>query len=270
MFPGGRNSDTRGTSTYKALQVKFDKRYSGGLYATVAYTWADTLTNAPNNFVNNAPMHRNAYDLSMSQHRPPTYRPHILATGFLYELPVGSGKTFLNNDSLLSKIIGGWQLSGILRYTSGATLGVSATQANPVYRGGATAEGIGGSTAIPQTADLVAGVPMKLDTSDFDPRADRYLNIAAFAQPTGAFGNTMLTIDGLRGFASLNEDLAISKTFQLHGRSTLQFRVEMFNAFNRVEFGSPASNIGNPETFGRITNQANTPRNMQIALKMTF
>ena len=270
MFPGGRNSDTRGTSTYKALQVKFDKRYSGGLYATVAYTWADTLTNAPNNFVNNAPMHRNAYDLSMSQHRPPTYRPHILATGFLYELPVGSGKTFLNNDSLLSKIIGGWQLSGILRYTSGATLGVSATQANPVYRGGATAEGIGGSTAIPQTADLVAGVPMKLDTSDFDPRADRYLNIAAFAQPTGAFGNTMLTIDGLRGFASLNEDLAISKTFQLHGRSTLQFRVEMFNAFNRVEFGSPASNIGNPETFGRITIQANTPRNMQIALKVTF
>ena len=69
MFPGGRNSDTRGTSTYDALQVKFDKRYSSGLYATVAYTWSDNLTNAPNNFVNNGPMHRNAYDLSMSQHR---------------------------------------------------------------------------------------------------------------------------------------------------------------------------------------------------------
>ena len=212
MFPGGRNSDTRGTSTYDALQVKFDKRYSQGLYATVAYTWADHLTNAPNNFVNNAPMHRNAYDLSMSQHRPPTYRPHVGAMGFLYELPVGSGKMFLNNESVLAKIIGGWQLSGILRYTSGATLGVSATQANPVYRGGATAEGIGGSTAIPQTADIVAGVPMMLDTKDFDPRADRYLNAAAFAQPTAAFGSSMLTIDGLRGFASLNEDLALAKT----------------------------------------------------------
>jgi Carboxypeptidase regulatory-like domain len=270
MFPGGRNSDTRGTSTYDALQVKFDKRYSGGTYATVAYTWADHLTNAPNNFVNNAPMHRNAYDLSMSQHRPPIYRPHTGAIGFLYELPVGAEKRFLNNDSVLAKILGGWQLSGILRYTSGSTLGVSATQANPVYRGGATAEGIGGSTAIPQTADIVPGVPMMLDTKDFDPRTDRYLNIAAFAQPTGAFGSSMLTIDGLRGFASLNEDLALAKTIRMHGNSTLQFRVEMFNAFNRVEFGNPASNIGNPETFGRITSQANAPRNMQIALKWTF
>jgi hypothetical protein len=270
MFPGGRNSDTRGTSTYDALQAKFDKRYSNGLYATVAYTWSDTLTNAPNNFVNNAPMHRNAYDLEMSQARPSTYRPHIGAIGFLYELPVGTGKKFLDNSSGLAKIIGGWQLSGILRYTSGATLGVSATQANPVYRGGATAEGIGGSTAIPQTADIVAGAPMKLDTSNFDPRTDRYLNIAAFAQPTGAFGSSMPTIDGLRGFALLNEDVALSKTINMQGRSTLQIRVEMFNALNRVVFGTPASNIGNAETFGRITTQGNTPRNMQIALKVTF
>jgi hypothetical protein len=199
MFPGGRNSDTRGTSRYDALQVKFDKRYSDGLYATVAYTWADYMTNAPNNFVNNAPMHMNAYDLSMGQHRPSTYRPHVGAIRFLYELPIGSGKMFLDNDSVLSKIIGGWQLSGILCYTSGQTLGVSAPQANPVYRGGATAEGVGGSTAIPQTADIVSGVPMKLDTKDFDPRTDRYLNAAAFALPAGPFGTSTFTIDGCAG-----------------------------------------------------------------------
>ena len=103
---------------------------------------------------------------------------------------------------------------------AGQTLGVSATQTNPVYRGGATAEGIGGSTAIPQTADIVSGVPMTLDTEDFNPRTDRYLNPAAFAQPTAAFGSSMPTIDGLRGFASLNEDLALSKTIGLQGRST--------------------------------------------------
>lgn len=270
MFPGGRNSDTRGTSRYDALQMKLDKRYSDGLWATVAYTWADHLTNAPNNFVNNAPMHLNAYDLSVSQHRPATYRPHVGAVGFLYELPVGPGKALLDNGSVLAKIIGGWQLSGILRYTSGGPLGVSAPQANPVYRGGATAEGVGGSTAIPQTADIVSGVPMKLDTKDFDPRTNRYLNVAAFAVPAGAFGTSTFTIDGLRGFASLNEDLALAKTVRMQGSSTLQIRVEMFNAFNRVEFGNPASNIGNPETFGRITSQSNSPRNMQIALKVTF
>src|SRR4029453_12785004 len=130
------------------------------------------MTNAPNAFVNNAPMHMNAYDLSMGQHRPSSYRPHTAAMGFLYELPVGPGKTWLDNGSALAAVIGGWQLSGILRYVSGATLGVSAPQANPVYRGGATAEGIGGRTGIPQTADIVAGVPMKLKTEDFDPRTD--------------------------------------------------------------------------------------------------
>ena len=111
---------------------------------------------------------------------------------------------------------------------------------------------------------------MKLDTKNFDPRRDRYLNIAAFAQPSGAFGSSMPTIDELRGFASVNEDLALAKTINMAGRSTLQIRVEMFNALNRVEFGNPASNIGNAETFGRITTQANSPRNMQIALKVTF
>jgi hypothetical protein len=124
---------------------------------------------------------------------------------------------------VLSKIIGGWQLSGILRYTSGQTIGVSATQTNPVYRGGATAEGIGGSTAIPQTADIIPGGPMTLDTKDFDPRADRFLNRDAFAQPTGAFGSSMPTIDGLRGFASLNEDLAISKTISMQGPQHFSF-----------------------------------------------
>ena len=111
---------------------------------------------------------------------------------------------------------------------------------------------------------------MKLETKDFNPRTDRYLNHAAFAQPTSVFGSSMPTIDGLRGFASYNEDLSLSKTVNLQGRSTLQIRVEMFNAFNRVQFGNPSTNIGNQETFGRITSQANTPRNMQIAVKVTF
>jgi hypothetical protein len=74
----------------------------------------------------------------------------------------------------------------------------------------------------------------------------------------------------MRGFASVNEDLALAKTMRMQQGSTLQIRVEMFNAFNRVAFGNPASNIGNPETFGRITSQSNSPRNMQIALKLTF
>lgn len=139
---------------------------------------------------------------------------------------LSSSVRLLDNDSVLSKIIGGWQLSGILRDTSGQTLGVSAPQ-----------------------------------------RTGRQCGRRGVQIP---FGTSTFTIDGLRGFASLNEDLALAKTIRMQQGSTLQIRVEMFNAFDRVEFGSPASNIGNPETFGRITSQSNSPRNMQIALKRTF
>ena len=270
MFPGGRNSDTRGTSTYDALQVKFDKRYSQGVYATVAYTWADHLTNAPNNFVNNAPMHRNAYDLSMSQHRPPTYRPHVGAMGFLYELPVGTGKMFLNNDERAGEdyrwLAVEWNSPLHKRADAGSQRHASEpgvprrrdgrgnrrqhrNSANGGYRCW-SADDVGhqgfrsASGSLPERRGIR---PAHGSVRHIDAHDRRVARVCLAERGPG-----------------LGED------DRMQGSSTLQIRVEMFNAFNRVEFGNPASNIGNPETFGRITSQANTPRNMQIALKVTF
>jgi hypothetical protein len=64
--------------------------------------------------------------------------------------------------------------------------------------------------------------------------------------------------------------MCILKDFALHEMHRIQFRAEFFNVLNRVVFGSPASNLNAPATFGRVSGQANAPRNIQLALKYTF
>lgn len=270
MFPGGKSSDTTGNSTYHSLQVSLQKRYSSGLSGSFAYTFSKALTDAPNNFVNNASVIRNIYDRSMDKTYPASWRPHVVAIAFNYELPFGPGKPWLSGRGVAGKLIGGWQLNGILRYQNGSPLGVSAPQTNPLYNGSVGIVGGSPAVAIPQTADIVQGVDM-MGTWDgsFDPATDRWLNPAAFALPAGVFGTSRPFIPNLYGPAFLNEDLGLIKKTRITERVTLDIRVEAFNAFNRTRFGNPSTNLGNPQTFGRITS-ASGQRNGQVAAKITF
>ncbi|MGE0405882.1 MAG: TonB-dependent receptor, partial [Candidatus Korobacteraceae bacterium] len=263
MVPGGRSSDNDGNSTYHSLQMQLQKRFSNGFSGNVAYTYSKSLTDAPNAFVNNAPVHRSIYDSSLNRTYASVNRPNVLAVGFNYELPFGPGHALLANPGVISKLVGGWQLNGILRYSSGTPLGVSAVQGNPLWA-------LTGTTAIPQTADRVASEPMKLSYDNFNPRTDRYLNLAAFAPAAGIYGTTSQFIPGLHGPTSLNEDLSLIKKTRITEGVGLDIRLEAFNAFNRTVFGNPNTNRGNSQTFGFITSQGNTPRNGQIALKLTF
>ena len=269
MVPGGRSSDNDGTSSYHSFQVQLQKRFSHGLNASVAYTHAKSLTDAAYNFVNNATVHRSIYDSSLNMSVSPLVRPNVLGIGFNYELPFGPGKSFLNGEGILGKLVGGWQVNGIMRYQTGTPLGVSAPQSNPTYGSVSTTSG-GVTAAIPQTADRVAGVPMTLSTDNFNPRTDRYLNPDAFALPAGVFGNTAQLIEGLYGPTSKNEDMSLIKKIRISDGVNLDLRFEAFNVFNRVVWGNPSTNRGTPQTFGVISSQGNSPRNGQIAAKITF
>jgi hypothetical protein len=269
MVPGGRSSDNDGTSTYHSFQVQLQQRFSHGLNGSVAYTHARSVTDAAYNFVNNATVHRSIYDPSLNMSVSPLVRPDVLAIGFNYELPFGPGRSLLAGGGIVGKLVGGWQVNGIMRYQTGAPLGVSAPQSNPTYGSVSTTAG-GVTAAIPQTADLVSGVPMTLSSDNFNPRTDRYLNLDAFALPAGVFGTTAQLIDGLYGPTSKNEDMSLIKKIQLGAGVNLDLRFELFNVFNRVVWGNPSTNRGNPQTFGFITNQGNSARNGQIAAKITF
>jgi hypothetical protein len=185
--------------------------------------------------------------------------PHRLVAAFNYELPIGQGKPVANVGGPVAKIIGGWQINGIVSYQSGQPIGVGVNNTLPLFN----------SRNLP---NVVPGVdPILADKSNFDPAKDLLLNAAAFSEPARfTFGNAPSVLPDARNFLDLNEDFAIMKRTQFRESMNLEFRFEMFNAFNRVRFGGPATNLSDPFNFGKVTSQANNPRTSQFALKFNF
>ena len=104
----------------------------------------------------------------------------------------------------------------------------------------------------------------------FDPNRDRWINPAAFSVPAPfTFGNTSRYISTLRGPASLSESFAILKDTPIREQINLQFRTEISNPFNRTVFSDPQTNLSNPN-FGQIVSQSNTPRVIQLGLKLIW
>ena len=113
--------------------------------------------------------------------------------------------------------------------------------------------------------------PIRADKSNFDPARDLLLNAGAFAEPARfTFGNAPSLLPNARNFSDFNEDFGIMKRTYFTEAINLEFRFEMFNAFNRVRFGGPATNLSDPFNFGKVTSQANNPRTSQFALKFNF
>ena len=183
--------------------------------------------------------------------------PSRLVTAFNYELPIGPGKPFLNTGGVAGKIIGGWQVNGILSYQSGTPIQVSANNTLPLFNGR-------------NTPNSVPGQKPRNSTSGFDPAKNLLLNPAAFSIPgQGQFGTSAQVLPNARSFPSYNEDVGLMKRTYFRESINLEFRFEMYNVLNRVVFGGPASNINN-SNFGQVTSQANSPRNGQVAMKLNF
>ena len=173
--------------------------------------------------------------------------------------PFGPGKQFWGGTTgALSKVIGGWQINGILKYFSGNNVGVSCANTLPLFNAR-------------NNCDIVPGVPQQLFSGgDFDPARDVYLNVGAFAEPEAfTVGDAPNFLPGIHNFAKLNEDFGLLKRTNITERVALVFRFEMFNAFNRVRLGGPNGGITN-SAFGTISGQANTPRRTQFGLKIEF
>ena len=258
---GGSNSQNFGDSTYNAAQIKIEKRLSSGLYVLAHYTWSKYITDANTGYTGQAPYTlRNEYDPSLDKTVAQNWQPHVFVAAFNYELPFGAGRRFqVTDNGFLKRVISGWQVNGILRYTSGPLIGVGAPNTLPIFNGGVI-------------ADAVPGVRQKGTwNGKFNPSTDRYLNVSAFAQPApDTFGTLKPYLPNLRGPVVADEDFGIVKRTPITENVLFELRLEAFNSFNRVIFGGPGTDITNPAAFGQITGQANSPRQAQIVAKINF
>ena len=231
------------SSTYHALQAKVEKRLSAGLWLLGSYTFSKSLwfTNTP------AVGGMYAWEKGPSEY----HVPHSFSFSYGYELPFGKGKPLLNStNGAANAFIGGWQLQGIIIFRSGLpyTVTMSRDVANT---------GVGG-----QRPNRIASG--KLD----NPTLAQWFDPTAFvAAPNFTYGNSGLRIlypDIVRMI-----DFSLFKQFQIKERSRLQFRWEVFNLPNTPSFAAPASTL-DTSTVGRVTSTSTSPRQMQVALKLTF
>jgi len=181
------------------------------------------------------------------------------------------------------KVISGWAVNGITTFQEGlplaltmntnflTTYALQGTQRPNVVAG--CARKLGGPIQ-KRLGDAGSGpVPVVINgvTTTVNQVINPEFNLACFTAPTTnfSFGNESRTDNGIRSPGTANYDLALSKETHITERVSLQLRIESFNLFNRVQFGSPNLLINNPLA-GQITTQANSPRLLQLGGRVNF
>lgn len=257
-------ADNDDASIYHGLQAKLQKNFSNGFQFLVSYAFARYIDNQGGGFTttDRAP---NPNDLAAERASGLFDIPQILTVSYVYQLPFGHGKQFLGNSGgLVNQILGGWEVSGITHYTSGAPYTVTINFDNANI----------GPPILGQRPNRVAYSAAVIDLSDVTQGWVNPLDFSVPAQYT--FGN--LGRDTQRGPGIGNWDLGLLKNFPLHGeKQSLQFRTEFFNAFNNVNFANPNATFCTPlpacnPNFGKITalQGQSASREIQFGLKFLF
>lgn len=246
-FAGITLYDNLGRTWYNSMQVKWERRFTGGLLFTTSYAWGKHLLDGVGTAVWDAaePFAPQGYNRGRSNFD----RRHILTINTVYELPFGKGRRFMSGiHPVGNALLGGWQLSGIYNFTSGSPL--------TVITPGATL-GNGRNTR----ANLIG------DPAVSSPTAAQWFNPAAFGAPNRTqFGTGGLGVLDGPGLHSM--DLGLMKNFYVSESKYLQFRWEMFNAPNHVNFNNPNTTQGLAVT--GVILAAGTARQMQAGLKFVF
>jgi len=268
-FCGGTSASSEpvGFDSYNSLQATFTHRVSLGLILMASYTYSKFLDDVggPEEWgsINSGGASiRNYYDLGAEKSVDSTDIPQSLVLNYVYEMPVGRGRTFGGRmNAVEDAVVGGWQVSGITHVQAGFPLSIGNT-------GGNAASLWGGN----QHANVVSKA-FKSGTcgtgSSTIPVGKTYcwFNPAAFAQaPAYTFGNAPRYFSNLRSPGYVDEDLGIQKWFNIAEKFRLQFSAQMFNAFNHTNFDTPDTNLGD-STMGQISNTQGA-RQVQLTLKL--
>lgn len=253
-----------GNSNYHSLQVVLRKRLNRGISYLVSYSWSKTLTDTDSAV--DAGMTQDVYNRRLERSVAGFDQTHSLRLTWVYELPFGKGKRYLNTGRLANAFLGGWTVTGIQNYRSGDPLSIvteidtSASLFNGGIRG-----------------DVLPGVKAIADAGGVDFRnGTQYLNPLAFAAPPTTergvplrLGTAPRYLGNVRGPVRVSEDFGIFKRFGFGEQRNIEFRADMLNAFNRAGRGNPDTDLDS-SLFGRITGSAYGPRFVQLSLRLSF
>jgi hypothetical protein len=241
------------SSSYNALQVKFDRRFTGGLATTTAYTFGKGMGFQTDDdgglsfYINQRRDYaRNDFD-----------RTQTFVQSFVYDLPFGNGKRWVTSG-VGAAIIGGWRISSFMTIMSGLPLYFTANSTSLLAPGNT------------QTPNLVAPVQILHGIGTTHP----WFTASSFAAPAAAtFGNVGRNY--LSGPGFFNLDASLAKSIRITERYSLDLRLEAFGVTNTPQFffasngGSAAGLTLGSSSFGDITS-ATGGRTLQLGAKFNF
>jgi hypothetical protein len=237
------------SSIYHGLTIQADRRMARGVMFNVNYTLAKALTDADlRGYAEGA--QQNQWNRALERGNDPNIRRHVLQFSYVLDVPFGRGrKLFSGASGVANQLISGWQLSGITRMLSGQFLSPSFSGTDPANTNqwGGRPDRVGAGTVSGDIGDLIRSRQPIFDESAFVvPETGR-----------GFYGNSGRMI--LTAPSSVTWNIVGSKNFSLAERARLQFRVELFNAFNTPNFNAPNMDVTSGG-FGLVTSAASGRR----------
>jgi len=248
-----------GNSDYHALQGRLERRFSRGASLGAAFTWSKIISDSSDGRWNDATGafggFRNAYCRTCERGLSSYDVPKRLVVNYTYELPFGKGKTFGSSwNRAIDTVLGGWQANGILTLASGQPIVVTQSSNTSNSFGGKQNPNSTGANADLGSARTVA----------------KWFDYTQYSvAPAYTFGNVGRTTN-IRADYTHGMDFSLFKTANVfRERVKVQFRAEAFNISNTPVFAAPNANI-QAATVGQVTSQANSPRQVQLSLKLLF
>jgi len=273
MFSVDENA---GSSVYHSLQVKAEKQMSHGMFLLASYTWSKLLTSAVEGTQASAwtwnGVHGNISPFERNRNKGLAADdvPQVLSVTWAYDLPFGSGQHFVNKGGFMNRLVGGWQMSHIARFSSGLPLFFRSGYCN-----------IPGQFSMGCLPGIIPGQSVWAQSKgSFDPGKGPLFNVNAFEpyQVLSDYQGSGSRMTSIRGFGFHGWNMALIKNTKLTEKLTFQIRAEFFNLWNWHVFndsgewgGLAFNNDINSSSFGKWnTGDVTDPRNIQIGARIEF
>jgi hypothetical protein len=262
-----------GKSFYHAFYTLVRRRVSNGLTFNASYTLS-TARDQAGVRQNSTTAPSSGFDLDIDYGPAAFDRTHIFNLTSVYDLPFGQ------QGGALSVLTGGWYVAGVFSATSGIPLDVC--QRAGVFGGGLSFTGCVGAIPngnVDRDAGAFKGVTGSNGIGTSGNPATGGSGVNMFEDPAAVYNDyrrVLISQDDragratLRGLPRWNVDLAIGKRIRFGGSASATFTAEIVNLFNTLQYSNGNLNLTAPANFGVITTQANTPRQVQLGLRVEF
>ena len=253
-----------GNSNFNALQLNARRAFENGFLLSANYMWSHSINDGSiGGGESDTP--QDSFCRSCDRGSSDDDVRQVFNLSTVYQLPFGAGKRFPGRPGFARTVFGDWTAGVIATRQTGLPVNITIDRSNASVPG---LDAISGA----ERPNYVDGVPLT-PAAGSTPR--QWINPAAFSTPvSGTFGN--LGHNAFRAPGISEVELGLSKDVHLAERLTIRFRADVFNLFNRAQYGAPNADVSQG-TFGVITTTISnyatgrgTAREFQLSAKISF